>query len=102
MLPPLSRPCWTRRSSALRAASPKNGVKNLCLAGGVALNCVGPVLVNTSFNVRGEPIVCTPKDAFRCFMGNELDLLVVGRCVLHKSEQDDRLKQDYSFAFEPD
>jgi carbamoyltransferase len=43
------------------------------------------VLVNTSFNVRGEPIVCTPKDAFRCFMGNDLDLLVVGRCILNKS-----------------
>ena len=41
-----------------------------------------PVLVNTSFNVRGEPIVCTPEDAFRCFMGNELDVLVVGNCVL--------------------
>jgi carbamoyltransferase len=61
-----------------------------------------PVLVNTSFNVRGEPIVCTPQDAFRCFMGNELDLLVVGRCVLHKAEQDIRLKQDYSSAFELD
>ena len=47
-----------------------------------------PVLVNTSFNVRGEPIVCTPEDAFRCFMGNELDLLVVGNCVLKKAEQD--------------
>jgi carbamoyltransferase len=44
-----------------------------------------PVLVNTSFNVRGEPIVCTPQDAFRCFMGNELDLLVVGNCVLRKA-----------------
>jgi carbamoyltransferase len=61
-----------------------------------------PVLVNTSFNVRGEPIVCTPEDAFRCFMGNELDLLVVGNCVLHKSEQDPSLKQDYSEAFEAD
>jgi len=50
-----------------------------------------PVLVNTSFNVRGEPIVCTPEDAFRCFMGNELDLLVVGKCVLKKSEQDPAL-----------
>ena len=46
------------------------------------------MLVNTSFNVRGEPIVCTPEDAFRCFMGNELDLLVVGNCVLRKAEQD--------------
>jgi carbamoyltransferase len=61
-----------------------------------------PVLVNTSFNVRGEPIVCTPEDAFRCFMGNELDLLVVGNCVLLKSEQDHRLKQNYSAAFELD
>jgi carbamoyltransferase len=61
-----------------------------------------PVLVNTSFNVRGEPIVCTPEDAFRCFMGNELDLLVVGNCVMHKSEQDPSLKQDYSSAFEAD
>jgi carbamoyltransferase len=61
-----------------------------------------PVLVNTSFNVRGEPIVCTPEDAFRCFMGNELDLLVVGNCVLNKSEQDPALKQDYSSAFELD
>jgi len=61
-----------------------------------------PVLVNTSFNVRGEPIVCTPEDAFRCFMGNELDLLVVGRCVLKKAEQNPDLKQDYSSAFELD
>jgi len=61
-----------------------------------------PVLVNTSFNVRGEPIVCTPEDAFRCFMGNELDLLVVGNCVLEKKAQDPALKQDYSSAFELD
>jgi carbamoyltransferase len=61
-----------------------------------------PVLVNTSFNVRGEPIVCTPEDAFRCFMGNELDLLVVGNCVLHKSEQDPALKNDYSRELDPD
>jgi carbamoyltransferase len=61
-----------------------------------------PVLVNTSFNVRGEPIVCTPEDAFRCFMGNELDLLVVGNCVLKKDAQDRTLKRDYSSAFDPD
>lgn len=60
------------------------------------------VLVNTSFNVRGEPIVCTPEDAFRCFMGNELDLLVVGNCVLAKQEQNQTLKQDYSQAFDLD
>lgn len=61
-----------------------------------------PVLVNTSFNVRGEPIVCTPEDAFRCFMGTELDFLVVGNCVLQKLAQDARLKQAYETAFEPD
>ena len=61
-----------------------------------------PVLVNTSFNVRGEPIVCTPDDAFRCFMGNELDLLAVGNCVLQKQEQDPGLRMDYSLAFEAD
>jgi carbamoyltransferase len=61
-----------------------------------------PVLVNTSFNVRGEPIVCTPEDAFRCFMGNELDMLTVGNCVLRKSEQDPRLKSNYSLSLEAD
>ena len=61
-----------------------------------------PILVNTSFNVRGEPIVCTPEDAFRCFMGNELDLLVVGNCVVRKADQDARLKIDYSSTFELD
>ncbi len=61
-----------------------------------------PVLVNTSFNVRGEPIVHTPEDAFRCFMGTELDLLAVGNCLLIKEEQDPSLKLDYSNAFEPD
>jgi carbamoyltransferase len=61
-----------------------------------------PVLVNTSFNVRGEPIVCTPEDAFRCFMGNELELLVVGNCVLRKAQQNAELKRDYSSAFELD
>ncbi len=61
-----------------------------------------PVLVNTSFNIRSEPIVCTPEDAFRCFMGTELDLLVVGNCVLRKMDQDAKLKQDYSSVFELD
>jgi carbamoyltransferase len=61
-----------------------------------------PVLVNTSFNVRGEPIVCTPEDAFRCFMGNELDLLVAGRCVLRKDAQDPALKSDYSATLDAD
>ena len=60
-----------------------------------------PVLVNTSFNVRGEPIVCTPEDAFRCFMGTEIDVLVVGNCMLQK-EEILALKRDYKSAFHPD
>ena len=54
-----------------------------------------PVIVNTSFNVRGEPIVNTPTDAFNCFMGTELDYLVIGNCILDKSKQDNNLKKDY-------
>jgi carbamoyltransferase len=61
-----------------------------------------PVLVNTSFNVRGEPIVCTPEDAFRCFMGTEIEALAVGNCFLLKEEQDPALKKGYENAFEPD
>jgi carbamoyltransferase len=60
------------------------------------------VLVNTSFNVRGEPIVCTPEDAFRCFMGSEIEVLVVGNCFLRKEDQDPALKLDYKNAFELD
>ena len=60
------------------------------------------VVVNTSFNVRGEPIVCTPEDAFRCFMGTELDVLVVGNCVLRKERQDKSLVEDYKEKYELD
>jgi carbamoyltransferase len=61
-----------------------------------------PVLVNTSFNVRGEPIVCTPEDAFRCFMGTELDVLAIGNSILRKHEQLPALRLDYKNAFAPD
>ncbi len=61
-----------------------------------------PVVVNTSFNVRGEPIVCTPEDAFRCFMGTEIEMLVVGDFVLLKEEQNPELKLNYESAFELD
>ena len=60
------------------------------------------VLVNTSFNVRGEPIVCTPEDAYRCFMGSDIETLVIGNCVLHKEQQNPALKLDYKDAFERD
>jgi len=61
-----------------------------------------PVLVNTSFNVRGEPIVCTPEDAFRCFMGTGIESLAVGNCYLEKSAQDASLQRSYESAFELD
>jgi len=61
-----------------------------------------PVIVNTSFNVRGEPIVNTPTDAFNCFMGTELDFLVIGNCILDKTKQDPNLKKDYTNEFELD
>ena len=61
-----------------------------------------PVIVNTSFNVRGEPIVCTPEDAFRCFMGTEIEVLVAGNCRLEKDAQDPALQLDYKNAFELD
>jgi len=60
------------------------------------------VLVNTSFNVRGEPIVCTPEDAFHCFMGTEMETLVVGNCLLAKADQDPALALDYKDRFELD
>ncbi len=60
------------------------------------------VLVNTSFNVRGEPIVCSPEDAFRCLMGTEIEWLAVGNCILKKEEQDPRLVLDYKNAYELD
>jgi len=61
-----------------------------------------PLIINTSFNVRGEPIVNTPLDAFNCFMGTELDYLVIGNCILDKKKQNPNLKKNYSVKFELD
>ena len=61
-----------------------------------------PVLVNTSFNVRGEPIACTPEDAFRCLMGTEIEMLVIGNCILQKEWQNPNLVLNYRDAFDPD
>jgi carbamoyltransferase len=61
-----------------------------------------PILVNTSFNVRGEPIVCTPEDAFRCFMGTDIEVLVAGNCFLRKDLQDPALRRNYKDRFELD
>ena len=59
-------------------------------------------MVNTSFNVRGEPIVCTPEDAFRCFMGTDLDILVIGDFILKKQDQNDELTHSYKDKYELD
>jgi carbamoyltransferase len=61
-----------------------------------------PVVVNTSFNVRGEPIVGSPEDAFRCFMGTEIETLAIGNCFLRKEQQNPALKKNYASAFELD
>ena len=61
-----------------------------------------PILVNTSFNVRGEPIVGTPEDAFRCFMGTDIDVLAIGNCFLRKEDQDPQLTLDDKGRFAPD
>ena len=60
------------------------------------------VLVNTSFNVRGEPIVASPSDAFKCFMGTDLDILVIENFILNKKNQDSKLKEDYKNKYELD
>jgi carbamoyltransferase len=61
-----------------------------------------PVIVNTSFNVRGEPLVCTPEDAFRCFMGTEIEVLAAGNCLLRKEDQNPALQTRYEGKFELD
>jgi len=60
------------------------------------------VLVNTSFNVRGEPIVCTPEEALRCFMGTGIDRLAIGNCWLRKEDQPVELRSEHAAAFAPD
>jgi carbamoyltransferase len=61
-----------------------------------------PILVNTSFNIRGEPIVCTPEDAYKCFMGTDLDLLVIGNLILEKAEQTNTKIVDYRYSYDLD
>ncbi|MDC1411957.1 carbamoyltransferase [Amylibacter sp.] len=61
-----------------------------------------PLVVNTSFNVRGEPIICTPTDAFKCFMGTEMDILAVGNILLYKEQQNEALKENYEELYELD
>ena len=60
------------------------------------------LLINTSFNVRGEPIVCSVLDAFKCFMGCDMDVLAIGNFILYKKEQDLQLAEDYKYKFDLD
>ncbi len=61
-----------------------------------------PLIVNTSFNVRGEPIICSPEDAFKCFMGTEMDILAVGDYILYKDQQNKELKENYDEKYKLD
>ncbi len=61
-----------------------------------------PIVINTSFNIRGEPIVCSPEDAYRCFMGTDLDILIMENSILYKEEQDSSLKNQYQSDYELD
>jgi len=89
-------------SARIQTVNGKNNKKYFDLISKFKEKTGCPVLVNTSFNVRGEPIVNTIKDAFNCFMGTDLDYLVIGNCILDKTKQKEEYKKDYSKEFELD
>ena len=89
-------------SARIQTVSKKNNKRFYDLISSFKEKTGCPVLINTSFNVRGEPIVNTPEDAFNCFMGTELDYLVIGNCILDKNKQNPNLRKDYSKSFELD
>ena len=89
-------------SARVQTVTKKNNIRYYDLISKFKEKTGCPLVVNTSFNVRGEPIVNTPTDAFNCFMGTELDYLVIGDCILDKSNQNPNLKKDYTKEFELD
>ncbi len=89
-------------SARIQTVSGKNNKKYYDLISKFKEKTSCPVLINTSFNVRGEPIVCSPTDAFNCFMGNELDFLVIGNCFIDKKKQKQNLKKNYKHKYELD
>ena len=89
-------------SARIQTVSEKTNLKYFKLISKFKEKTGFPMLINTSFNVRGEPIVNTPKDAFNCFMGTELDKLVIGNCYLNKEDQDQKMIKNYSDKFELD
>jgi len=89
-------------SARVQTVTKKNNIRYYDLISKFKEKTGCPLVVNTSFNVRGEPIVNTPTDAFNCFMGTELDYLVIGDCILDKANQNPNLKKDYTKEFELD
>ena len=89
-------------SARIQTVSPETNPRYHALLSAFAKRTGCPVLVNTSFNVRGEPIVCTPEDAFRCFMGTEIELLAIGNCLLQKGCQDPAKRVAYNERFDLD
>jgi carbamoyltransferase len=89
-------------SARIQTVHPETNSRYYDLIAGFKERTGCPVIVNTSFNVRGEPIVCTPEDAFRCFMGTDIEALAIENCFLRKEDQDPTLKRNYSAALEPD
>ncbi len=98
-IPAVTHVDWSAR---IQTVHPETNPRYFALLTAFKAKTGCPVLVNTSFNVRGEPIVCTPEDAFRCFMGTELDLLAVGNCLLRKEQQDPAVADDYAKTLELD
>jgi carbamoyltransferase len=98
-IPAVTHVDWSARVQTVEAAT--NPRFHALLSAFERLTGV-PVLINTSFNVRGEPIVCTPEDAFRCFMGTDLDVLAIGNCLLRKDDQDEGLRHDHASRYELD
>src|SRR6476646_10100690 len=92
-----SRIWTTQRAFRLFTATPMRGFIAYSREFKQRTGC--PVLVNTSFNVRGEPSVCTPEDAFRCFMGTEIEYLAIGNCVLSKDAQTQAPRGEYHTSF---
>ena len=89
-------------SARVQSVDGKNNLKYFKLLSRFKERTSCPILINTSFNVRGEPIVNSPKDAYKCFMGTDLDLLVIGNCILEKKDQNLSLRENYKNKFELD
>jgi carbamoyltransferase len=91
-VPPSQIPAVTHYSARIQTVHMETNPRYHALISAFKARTGCPVIVNTSFNIRGEPIVCTPENAFRCFMGTDIEVLVVANCFLHKEDQDENLQ----------